>query len=186
LSLTRDQYVKQVLAINRTSMRAWLWLVTHDYQSLEDLRQDTYERLLAVDDKVFPAIRSVEAYARGVCRNVAMSWLRARRNRRIVDSVGTCDVFADERQSPEAIARARERLDRVRKALEELPERRRLVLVLRRIYGFTAKEIAMRMEIKVPTVKRLLHDGTTSLEELLNEEDAGASPLLQQLLDAKE
>jgi RNA polymerase sigma factor (sigma-70 family) len=181
--------VKQVLAIKRTSMRAWLWLVTHDYQSLEDLRQDAYERLLEVDDKVLPTIGSVEAYARGVCRNVAMNWLRARRNRRIViaDSVGTCDVFADERQSPEAILRARERRDRVRSALEKLPERRRRVMVLRWIYGFTAKEIAMRMEIKVPTVKRLLHDGITSLEGLLNEEDAVADPcVLQQLLDAKE
>ena len=188
MSLTKDEYVTQLLAIPQSTMRAWIWAVTHDAQSVEDLRQDTYEQLLAVDEGGIATIWSVEAYARSVCRNRALNWLRARNHRRgVVEYIGSCDVYADQTQSPEVILRIRESLEDVRAALNRLTERRRSVLVLTRMYGFTAKEIAMKMGIKVSTVRRLLYDATLSLEELLNREGATEDLyLLQQIFGAKE
>jgi RNA polymerase sigma factor (sigma-70 family) len=188
LPLTRDEYVTQLLAIKRSSLRAWVWAVTHDTQSLDDLSQDVYEQLLAVPDGEVSIIASVRGYARAVCRNRAMNWLRARRNRHsVIEYVDTCDVYADERQSPEVILRARERLDDVRYALEKLTDRRRVVLVLNRMYGFTAKEIAMQLGIRVPTVRRLLYDAALSFEDLLNRDDTAEHlRLLQQTFGAKE
>jgi RNA polymerase sigma factor (sigma-70 family) len=174
LSLSKVQYVQQVLAIKRAFMRGWLWSVTHETQSLEDLRQEVYARLLAIDDGTLATIRSVEAYARGICRYVAMDWLEARHVRRVLRNVETCDVFEDEGQTPEAILSARQRVERIRSAIELLTERQRRVLVLRRIYGFTAKEIAMRMDIKVPTVKRHLYNAIRACEGSLGADDASS------------
>jgi RNA polymerase sigma-70 factor (ECF subfamily) len=169
-------------------MRAWIWAVTHDAQSLEDLRQDSYEQLLEVDEGEIATIGSVEAYARRVCRNRALNWLRTRNHRRrVVEYVDTCDVYADGTQSPEVILRTLEWHEDVRTALDGLTERRRSVLILTRMYGFTAKEIAMKMGIKVSTVKRLLYDATLSLEEILNREGAVEELyLLEQISGAKE
>lgn len=185
---TTNDYRQQLLAIPRSTIRAWLWTVTHDAQSVEDLSQDVYEQLLELSESEIARIESVQAYVRGVCRNHAMDWLRARNRRgRVVEYTDTCDVYPDGTQSPEVILRRREWLEEVRSAVDRLTERRRSVLVLYRMYGFTATEIAMEMGVKVTTVKRLLYDATLSLNEFLNREDAAAElSCLQQMTDAKE
>ena len=173
MSWTTNNYREQILAIPRSTIRAWIWAVTHDTQSTEDLSQDAYAQLLAVEESDLATIGSVHAYARAVCRHRALDWLRARnRRRQFVEYIDTCDVYPDETLSPEMILRARERLEAVRVAVDNLTERRRSVLILNRMYGFTATEIAMKMGVKVATVKRLLYDATLSLNQSLNREGA--------------
>jgi len=175
------------LAIPRSTLQAWIWMVTHDAQSVEDLSQDVYEQLLNLPESKIAMIGSVQAFARVVCRNRAADWLRAHhRRRRLLEYTDTCDVYPDSK-CPEVILRTREWHEEVRSAVDSLPERQRKVLVLNRMYGITATEIAMQMGVKVNTVRRLLYDATLSLHKLLNQEEAARElSSLQQMTGAKE
>jgi RNA polymerase sigma-70 factor, ECF subfamily len=77
-------------------------------------------------------------------------------------------------------------------ALQHLPARQRVVLVLREVLRWTAKEVAELLETSVPSVNSALQRARATLDELaLEDSDAPARPsdederrLLEQYLDA--
>ncbi len=96
--------------------------------------------------------RSARAYLFGAVRNRALNHLRDRKKRAHV-SISSVDNLLPSDSTPEDEARYRELLADYRAAVEELPERRRLVFRLSRLYGLTYAEIADALGISVNTVR---------------------------------
>ena len=154
---TRDEYVAAVLCLDRRVLRSWLWRATRDAQSLDDLSQEVYERLLRVPLNTIWHIDSLQGYARGIAQHVALDWIRRRRSSPIEyrEDLDELEAAARE-QDPEVTATHLQELRLLLEEVQRLPARCRAILTLVKIFGHSAREAAQQMGIEECTVKRQL------------------------------
>lgn len=99
----------------------------------------------------------MRAFCLTVARNTALDWLR---HRQIVPIELVADMEAldvlDEGAQIEEIVNAHQELALLASAVEQLPTRCRQVFTLRKVYGYSQKEIAQRLQISENTVEQHL------------------------------
>jgi RNA polymerase sigma-70 factor (ECF subfamily) len=132
------------------------WLAKNDADA-EDVVQDAYVRAL----RFFSTLRGEDARAwlLTIVRNTWYGRFRRRAGggvttvvRDVGDNVDNVDNRADASPDPEAQMIQQQTVDRVRRALEDLPTDFREVLVLRELEGLSYKEIAAIVGIPLGTV----------------------------------
>lgn len=119
---------------------------------VQDIVQESYCRIFATPN--LERIANARAYFYQVARNVAVDQLRRVRVVRI-DTVADVDSLStwDEQPSAERVASARQELRQVQAFIEQLPERCRAVLIMRKIEQLPQKEIARRLGISENVVE---------------------------------
>jgi RNA polymerase sigma factor (sigma-70 family) len=141
------------------------WL-TRSEADAEDVVQDAYVRAF----KLFASFRGDDARA-WLLTIVRNTWYgRFPRHAAGVSTVKTdeeSDDRSDERLNPEALVIQHETVDRVRRALEELPDDLREVLVLRELEGLSYTEIATVVTIPIGTVMSRIARGRDRLFAML-------------------
>lgn len=154
---TRDRRLLEAALEFEGVLRACLRRYVRNAADVEELLQETYAQLLEAGAPNGPEVRSVRAFALGVARNLAFNWLR---RRRIVPMESMADIedlnLLDEGEQVERIVSAEQELTLLMQAVAELPERCRQVFTLRKVYGFSQKEIAARLKISENTVEQHL------------------------------
>ncbi|WP_420000627.1 SigE family RNA polymerase sigma factor [Streptomyces boninensis] len=141
-------------------------LLTGEHEAADDIAADA---LLAVWDR-WDRVRAAEfpaAYARGVVANMARSRIRSavRERRRIaLYWSGRSEETAD----PDVAA-----MVDVRRALKQLPFRKRVCVVLRHAMDLSERETALALGVSVGTVKSQTSKGMAELQRLLGPEEAG-------------
>lgn len=134
--------------------------------SVADLVQTVMIRLYE-DRTRYDAERPFAPWLYGIARNVWKEHLRrARRDR--MDPVGdvvetSCAAAPD----PDGRLEEVDDAERVRRAVQRLPEDQRVTLVLRHWHGLTYGEIAEALGVPVGTVKWRVHDALRKLGEWL-------------------
>lgn len=116
-----------------------------DRQRAADVAQETYLKLVNIDEQAVPVVHA-RSFIFRVAGNLAIDALR--REQRIAashdDSDGACEV-ACPAPAPEAALLARERLQILDQALLQLPDNARQALLLNRVEGLTQKQVAQRL-----------------------------------------
>jgi RNA polymerase sigma-70 factor (ECF subfamily) len=141
------------------------WL-TRNEADAEDVVQDAYVRAF----KFFASFRGDDArsWLLTIVRN---TWYGRFPRRAAAVSIVTTDEAGDDRPdeslNPEALVMQQETVERVRRALEELPADFREVLVLRELEGLSYKEIAAVVTIPMGTVMSRLARGRERLLAVL-------------------
>ena len=79
------------------------------------------------------------------------------------------DWLADDASSPSQLAIRSERIDRLHKAIDDLPDDRRTALELRYFQGLSVPEVSRRMGRSTAAVAGLLRRGLSTLREVLDE-----------------
>lgn len=159
-------------------LRACLFRFARNAADVEELLQETYARLLTSTAAEHVEVRSVQAFALTIARNVALGWIRHRDvvPIRLVSDLAALDVL-DESARVEEIVNAHQELTLLAECVAELPERCRQAFTLRRVYGFTQQEIAQRLRIEESTVEQLLARAVRRCAEcLFARETAGDRP----------
>ncbi|MGH8186379.1 MAG: RNA polymerase sigma factor [Steroidobacteraceae bacterium] len=138
-------------------MRAYLHRFAPKPADLEDLLQETYTRLLQLPAARRAEIQAVQAFALTTARNVAIDWARRRRVVPIdfVEDLSALSV-CEEGAHVDEIVHAHQQLVRIAAAVAELPTRCAEVFTLRRVYGWSQREIAGHFGISVSTVENHL------------------------------
>lgn len=151
-----ERYLVQALEFESV-LRACLYRYARNASDVEELLQETYARLLTAGSSNEPEVRSVRAFSLTVARNVAFDWLRHKQvvPIELVADMGAMDIL-DERDQIDAIVNSHQELMMLVKAVQQLPERCRQVFTLRKVYGYSQKEIAARMKISENTVEQQL------------------------------
>jgi RNA polymerase sigma factor (sigma-70 family) len=156
LSKNDERYLLQALEIEGV-LRACLYRYTRNNSDVDELLQEVYARLLVSGTSNEPEVRSVRAFALTIARNVAFDWLR---HRQVVPIELVADLEAlevlDEGEQIEEIVNSHQELAILVKAIQGLPERCRQVFTLRKVYGYSQKEIALRLNISENTVEQHL------------------------------
>ncbi len=120
----------------------------------DDLTQEVFLRLARREGE---AIERPEGYIFQAAANVLTDRVRRRAVRHARDHVGYEEhLHAVEDFSPERVLIARQQIENVRSALNDLPERVRAAFVLHRFEELTYPEIAARLGVSVSSVEKYI------------------------------
>jgi RNA polymerase sigma-70 factor (sigma-E family) len=163
--MSRDDDVAALYATHAPRARSLAYLLTGDAAVAEDLVQDCFLRLCSRARRVAP--EELGAYLRRMVINASNSHFRrlAVRRRKAADEAGVLGSTGD--VGPDATAAWAER-DRLRTALQTLPDRQRLAVVLRHWLDLSEAETAEQMGCSVGTVKSLASHGRAALRVRLS------------------
>ncbi|HEV2560761.1 MAG TPA: RNA polymerase sigma factor [Rhizomicrobium sp.] len=154
-------FVREVLPLEAVLMQ-FLRRSTRNHTDAEDLRQEVYMRVCEAAQSDIP--HSAKSFVFTVARNLLID--RARREPIVsieaVADLETLNVAIDE-PGPDRNAIARDELRRLQAALENLPQRFRSAVVMRKVDGLSRREIAARLGITEKTVERHLTEGLRAL-----------------------
>lgn len=98
-------------------------------------------------------VRSPKAYLFRIALNIATDRRRAEKRRLTADEVDTLLEIPDDRPDAARVIEDRSEVEQLKRAIAELPERRRRVLMLSRIDGLPNREIAALLGVTVRTVE---------------------------------
>lgn len=155
---------------HETDVRSWLKRTMRAHSEIDDIIQEAYCRLAALDDVTH--IAEPRAYFFQVARNVVLAQMRRARVVRIetVTEIEALEIL-DEDPSPERIAAGRWELARVQRAMETLPARCRRVVELRKIRGLSQRAIAQALGISENVVENEAAKGVRLIVQALTARD---------------
>lgn len=141
---------------------------TGRHHDAEEIAQTVFVKVW----KALPQFRGASAFSTWLYRltlNACTDHYRRERKRRGDLSLDDPDLspIRDAAPSPEEIVIQREEEAILRKALAQLPEQHRVILILREMDGLDYQEIAQVLELQVGTVKSRLARARRALREKL-------------------
>jgi RNA polymerase sigma factor (sigma-70 family) len=140
--------------------------LTADADAAEDVAQEAFVRLL--DRKVTGDLPGLRAWLFKVATHLIRDRVKVRDNR--VRLLAENPVGPDPVEMPDEAWDRSERVARVRRALEDLDERDRTLLLLRE-EGFSYRELAKAIDVQASSVGTLLARARERLARALNSED---------------
>ena len=116
----------------------------------------------------------MRSFALTIARNVAFDWLR---HRHMVPIEVVADMEAlegpDAGEHVDEIVNGHQELALLVSAVQDLPDRCRQVFTLRKVYGYSQREIASRLQISANTVEQHLTKAARRCAEALFDQPAG-------------
>lgn len=148
--------------------------ITLNWADAEDVVQETMLKVWNRREQ-WGQIESMEAFCMTICRNVALDRQKRMENRNeSLEDVGHDAPDRSYGANPEEQAVQRDKVERVRRLMNRLPEKQRTCMQLRDVEGKAYKEIAEVMGITEQQVKvNIFRARQTIKQEYLKEEQYG-------------
>ncbi len=158
-------FVREVLPLESALMQ-YLRRHCRNKSEIPDLVQDIYVQVYEAAQLRLP--EHPKAFLLTTARNLLINRVRRDQIVRIeaVADLEAVNIALDE-PSPERAVIARDMLRRLQSALDRLPARCRQAVVMKKVEGLPAREIAARMGISENTVNRHLTEGMLMLADCI-------------------
>ena len=140
--------------------------ITGSVHEAEDVVQEVLEKVWKTSGEQTEAVQNWEAWCMTLTRNRSLDRTRAQAQRRTAALDGITDR-PNEGNSPAQATETRDLADRVKRMMQELPEKQRLVMHLRDIEELSYEEISEVLNISLEQVKVNLHRARKSIREQL-------------------
>jgi RNA polymerase sigma factor (sigma-70 family) len=138
---------------HEAAVRAWLKRWTRHAQDIDDVIQEAYSRLAALDSVAH--IGSGRAYLFQTTRNIVLEQLRRSKIVRIDNVTDFADLsIVDETPPLDRIVGGARELQRVERQIDRLPFKCRRVFIMRRIHGVSQRDIARHLGISESAVEK--------------------------------
>ncbi len=162
--MTCEEFKQRFMPLSR-KIYCVAFSLTCNAQEAEDAVQDTYLKLWAKRDSL-PDVSNAEAYCVTLAKCVCYDRLRSRH-------IATCDAKPEYRLIPDdcdigADIERKERAANIMHGIAKLPEKQRLVLVMRDIDGMEYDEICRATGLNETNVRVTLSRARKTLRELFN------------------
>lgn len=166
-----EWFVREILPLERLLMH-FLNRALNDPHDAADLRQDVYIKIYEAAQTTIPD--PAKPFVMATARNLVVDRIRHKQVVSI-ETVGDLDRlgFASEEPGPDRVVVARSELSRLRRILDQLPDRCREAMILRKVECLPRREIAQRMGISEAAVAQHLAAGMRVLADTLNLESGG-------------
>ncbi len=149
--------------------------------SREDAEDVVQETMLKVWNKreQWERIDNIEAFCMTICRNLALDHQKRMDNQNVtLEETTTLNLQPLTSTTPEEHAVQRDRVERVRQLIDQLPEKQRTCMQLREVEGKAYKEIAAIMGISEEQVKvNIFRARQTIRQQFMQMEDFSRLPL---------
>ena len=138
---------------NESAIRKFLWRYVSSHHEIEDITQETILRALQAEKS--REIHEPRAFLFGIAKNIARKELQ-KKSQSLIDFIEDFDQQEDFSYdvNAEEDLDARRRLLIFWEAVATLPPQCQRVFVLKKVYGYSHKEIASRLNISVSTVEK--------------------------------
>ncbi len=158
-----------------TQIYNFAYRMTNSREDAEDIYQNAFIHAFR-GIKSFRADAAFSTWLYRIVRNAYLDEQKRRRARphtSLEDYIETEDgaftrEVVDDAPSLDEVVQTNERRRVIQRAIAQLPERQREILVLYEMHGFSYEEIAGILEINVGTVKSRLNRARTSLRDRLS------------------
>lgn len=145
-----------------------------DRVTAEDLVQETYLRALAARRKAAPE-DNLRGWLFTILHNVWRNEVRRPRPAAMADSPGLAERLAASGEDPQEALHKKETGQRLRRAIADLPDPFREVVMLRCVEGFSYRDVASIVGCPAGTVMSRLARGRALLRQSLEASDGGSS-----------
>ena len=126
--------------------------ITQNRAEAEDVVQDTMMKVWKRREE-WEQIESIEAFCLTICRNLSLDKVRRMDNQTELLETEMHPTDVSSASNPEERAVQRDRVERVRKLIDQLPEKQRTAMQLRDIEGKSYRDIANIMGVSEEQVK---------------------------------
>ena len=149
--------LKGLFLAHRRELQAYLTDKLRDPDMAAELTQETFLRYAERRQSGRGAVAHERSYLYRTAHNLAIDHVRKQARQR-TDALAHDDLarLPADSPSPESATDQRRKLERLRAAIEALPERTRQVFVLARLEGLTHRQVADRLEISESSVQKHL------------------------------
>ena len=156
-----DNTFQKLFLVSRNSLKRVVARIV-PYHEVEDIVQETYVRLCQVNNS--DTVHSPKSFMYTTARNLALDYQK-QANVRLVDKVDDwqefeqilCNNTKDEvYQQVETSHEFSTFCD----AIRQLPTQTRKVFVLKKVYGYSQKEIALQLSLSESTIEKHISNGT--------------------------
>lgn len=166
LKLVEDNHALLRAAFEKEPvLRLLLYRYTRNKADVEELLQDVYAKLLTGSPR---HLVNPDGYIFITARNVASDWLR---HRKCVSIELLADVEAletlDDCALVDEVVSTHQQTQIILEAAKGLPDRQREIFVLRKVYGYSQRQIADRLKIAEHTVEAQLTNAARNLARLV-------------------
>ncbi len=164
---TTGRWFAEEVKPHEPRLRAWIARRFPELRDIDDVVQDAYVRLIRARNG--RGVRSVQAFLFIAARNAAFDIFRRQPSELIEpldNNVSAAEISENMPDAAEAAATKQE-LEILAEAMRTLPERCRQVYTLRKIFGLSQKEIAVRPGIAEHTVEAQINKGGRRCVEFL-------------------
>lgn len=171
------QWVAAEVIPHEAAVRAWLRRARVTPQDVDEVVQDAYCRLSMLD--AIDHIDRPDAYFFSIARNLLLR--RLKRERVVaIDAIAEIDAFSDELYpSPEQQAASRLDYAKMLDFMSGLPERCRVIVTLRKIEGWSQKEIAAHLGTTEKAVEKQIWVGMKAIQRAWGDADRAAGERLR-------
>ncbi len=147
-----QEWFKKYIEPHERILRGWLITDYGAEHDIDDVIQETYTKILRTHKK--RPILSPKAYLFSSARHVMISRLRKEKPHKKVylEDIEAMGILNNDSVVSHQIMRS-EDLELLKDAIMTLPKRCRQIITLRKIHGYSQKEVAARLEITVNTVE---------------------------------
>ena len=150
--------VFKVFEEQQMPLKAFISRLIRKPQDIDDIAQETFVRAFLAEQK--GAIQHPKAYLYRIARNLTFEILSKKSNKLTSYIEDSSDyTLLDSGEDIEGIAIVREKLDRVKVAIAEMPPQCQRVFIMHKVYGFKYKEISQQLGISVSTVEKHIMTG---------------------------
>jgi RNA polymerase sigma-70 factor, ECF subfamily len=158
----------------RAPMMHYLYGIVHDEAVAEDLTQEVFLRVFRGRQDYEPRAM-FKSWIYRIGKNVAFNWIRDHTAERNANQVETRAMeapvreYTDHRPNVEDWLVYQVKMQRIRQAVGDLPERQRVVVQMHRFEELEHRQIASKLRCSLPAVKSLLNRAYTNLRVSLTE-----------------
>lgn len=151
---------------NETIIKGFLRRYTSNQHDIEDITQETILRALHAEKT--KEIHEPRAFIFGVARNIARKHLEKKSRSLInfIEDFGEKEYISNETPVDDQVD-ARQRMMVFWEAVTTLPPQCQKVFVLKRVYGYSHKEISKKLRISVSTVEKHAASGLKRCSEFM-------------------
>ncbi len=161
--MNRAIFQEQIFPIRHKLYRFALRITGSSHEA-EDVVQEVMEKVWKTAPEHAATVLNWEAWCMTLTRNRSLDKTRSQTLRRSAPLEGVSEQKTDA-ASPAQVAENRDLAAHVKRFMQELPEKQRLVMHLRDIEELTYDEIADTLSISLEQVKVNLHRGRKTVRE---------------------
>ena len=160
--------VTQAFLTNQDSIKRFISRFLFRQQDIDDVAQEAF--LKAYNAELEKDIEHPKAYLFQIARNVALEGLR-RKSSQIADHIVDFDEksITGSESSVEAAMETEEYLGAFCEAAAQLTPKCRRVFLMRKVYGFSYKEITERLGISLSTAEKHMRNGMLQTSAYMRE-----------------
>lgn len=167
-----DESVLSVFQQSKSALKRFISGYLIKPEDIDDVCQETFLR--TYKSSLQSEISSPKSFMYRVAKNLIISDYRKASTKlnEYVEDIDLVDSIIDP-QNLENDILAQERLGVMFESIASLPNKCRQVVIMRKVYGFSTKEIAKRMNIAPSTVSNYITRGMCTYNDAVNKHQAG-------------